>query len=93
MRLIFLLLMKLERMRRRLLGTKSPHWFKDVTSLLGYIDVVTFGLTIFAIATAPIHFFRRLPSKQHQRSCASDLEMNVANRMKSCWLRSAFDLL
>ncbi len=61
MRWILLKLAKLARLRRRVLGKKTPHWFTDATALGGYVNIFSVGLAIFAIASAPDHFFRRLP--------------------------------
>lgn len=61
MRWILLQLAKLARLRRRFLGKTTPHWFTDATGLFGYVNIFSVGLAIFAMASAPDHFFGRLP--------------------------------
>ena len=54
-------LQRLSRLKRRLLGKTTPHWFKDGTALIGYVNIVGLAPTLLAIAFAPRHFFERLP--------------------------------
>lgn len=67
MRWILLQLAKLARLRRRVLGKKTPHWFSDATGLIGYVNVFSVGLAIFAMASVPGHFFVRLPQYIQRR--------------------------
>lgn len=40
---------------------KWPHWSKDLTSLISYINFLGLVPTILSLALVPRHFFRRLP--------------------------------
>jgi len=55
-------LQQLTRLRRRLLGKTTPHWFKDGSALVSHVNIVGLAPTLLAIAFVPRHFFERLPA-------------------------------
>ena len=62
---IFLVLRGLQqfaRLRRRLLGKTTPHWFKDGSALVSHVNIVGLAPTLLARAFVPRHFFDRLPA-------------------------------
>ncbi|MBY5854318.1 hypothetical protein HFN51_27845 [Rhizobium leguminosarum] len=58
---ILKLLQRISRMRRRIVGSKPPHWFKDGLSLVGYLNFLDLMPTLAAIALSPSHFYKRVP--------------------------------
>jgi hypothetical protein len=45
--------------KRRLLGTETPHWATDLYKGLKYLNVIELFPTVLAVLLAPDHFFRR----------------------------------
>jgi hypothetical protein len=61
MRWLLRILQRFSRVRRRILGSTTPHWVKDSLPLLGYVNVIDLLPTLLAITLAPRHFYMRLP--------------------------------
>jgi len=50
----------IRRVKRRVFGTSTPEWVRDMTSLLGNFNLVSALPTFVAILTVPNHFFQHV---------------------------------
>jgi hypothetical protein len=61
MSFILFSLLRLSRLLKRQFGPVLPHWLKDLSGPLQYINFIGLIPTFAVVALAPNHFFRRLP--------------------------------
>src|SRR5262249_28811721 len=59
MRRILCIWARARRFRRRLYGSETPHWATDTYKRCKFLNVLELLPTLFAVFSAPDHFFRR----------------------------------
>jgi hypothetical protein len=54
-------LRRISRLRRRIFGKTTPHWFKDGLSLVSFVNILDLMPNLCAITLSPRHFYNRIP--------------------------------